>query len=95
MNRRSVIWKYEFEVKDRFSIEMPEASRILCVQTQNDNACLWVHTDPDAKLEGRNFVIHGTGHLIDSEEVFYYNYIGTFQLLQGNFVGHLFEVIQP
>lgn len=83
------IWKYTLNVTDSFSIEMPVNARILCVQTQDDEPVLWAIVNPESPTEVRAFSIYCTGQ--PDLEMAGKSYIGTFQLLLGEFVGHLFE----
>ena len=84
MNR---IYKYSFEVTDRLILELPEGARILDVQAQFDKPVLWAMVDPEALLEKRHFCLVGTGHPAPEGCI----YIGTFQIFDDRFVGHLFE----
>ncbi len=89
------IYKYQLETTDNQEIEMPVFAKVLTVQTQNETPCLWVEVNTEeTDTETRRFKIFGTGHPIirdcpnDS-----YKYIGTYQLLGGSFIGHVFEHI--
>jgi hypothetical protein len=89
------IWKYPLEVIDWQMIVMPRNSKILSVQIQHGTLCLWALVDPtepkDKERGDINIVrIYGTGHLISSLDIRDMNFMGTFQLLDGNFVGHVF-----
>lgn len=84
------IFKYPFEIKERFSIEMPAGADILTVQNQREVGTMWALTDPTEKMEKRNFAIVGTGHEFDPQQGF--EYIGTFQMLGGVMVWHVFEL---
>lgn len=84
------IWKFVFNVSDRFTILMPEGAEILAVQTQNETPCVWARVNPSAPLVGRDFAVFGTGHEVPDDVA--YAHVGTFQLHGGTFVGHLFEV---
>ena len=83
------IWKFEIEVDDKIKIEMPKNSEILCVQVQNGKPCIWAKVIKENSKEIRFFTVFGTGHEIKEHNL---NYIGTFQLFEGRFVGHLFEI---
>jgi len=85
---KETIWKFTLQATDIQTIKMPKGAKILCVQTQNEIPCLWAIVDPSASMEDRTFSIYGTGHNIDGYDR---KYLGTFQLLKGNFIGHLFE----
>jgi len=86
------IYKYQFEVESYPYVEMPKGAIILTVQTQYDIPCIWaIVDDSQTVLENREFRLFGTGHIVDIDPALY-RYIGTFQLLKGQFVGHLFEL---
>ena len=85
------IFKYHFEVEGEVSIPMPKGAHILTVQVQHNTPCIWAIVDPEQPIESRTFRIFGTGHEMDIN-ITRSHYIGTFQLLDGSFIGHLFEV---
>ena len=82
------IWKFPIPMLDKFPLIMPENSTILSVQTQHDEAQIWALVNPENPAGIRNFQLVGTGHLFSA---FTLHFIGTFQLRDGAFVGHLFE----
>jgi hypothetical protein len=85
----SQIWKWELEVTDRPQvISMPVGAKIRVVQTQHEVPCIWAEVDPAAPTEDRTFFIVGTGHDFDLDNRQYW---GSSQLLNGWFVGHVFE----
>jgi hypothetical protein len=83
------VWKFPFDVEDDFAIEMPAPAQPLSVQIQHGRTTLWALVDPSAKHVIRRYRILGTGHPSDGWPG---RYIGTFKLLNGEFVGHLFEL---
>lgn len=88
----NTIFKYPINV-GQTRICLPIGAEVLCVQTQNDEPYIWASVERDAKqFKNRNFVVYGTGHSFghNQEPVVY---IGTFQLDNGQFVGHLFEML--
>ena len=87
------IWKYGLKMVDSQEINMPEGAEILTVQTQFDMPCIWALVDPKAKIEQRFFVIYGTGHDIYFDMGVKRKYIGTFQIMKGAGIYHLFERI--
>lgn len=88
---RNAIWKYPLEqIADTIGIDMPKGAEILTLQMQNSEPCIWAFVNPEAKKEKRFFRIIGTGHLIEPEER---KYIGTFQLMSGALVFHLYELL--
>jgi len=86
-----VIWKYELMVADEQGVEMPKGATILTLQVQRGKPCLWVLVSPDAEKEIRTFETFGTGHLYSDHIWEGLKYIGSYQLSDGNFVGHVFE----
>ncbi len=86
------IFKYKLEITDIQTVEMPEGSVILCIQTQNEEPHIWALVNPNNMFKkDRTFLIYGTGHTVSTEPNV--KYIGTFQLQIGSFVGHCFEVL--
>lgn len=88
-----LIWKYPFEVQDEFRINVPAYAKFLKVDNQANMPVIWFHVtvDDDTRfLEQRTFRVIGTGCPFDSKQL---DYRGTFQLFNGSFVGHLYEVI--
>lgn len=84
------VWKFELSAKDHQTISLPKGAKPLTVQVQNDEPMLWCLCDPNEVVcEDRFFRLSGTGHPITDEDI---DYIGTFQLYGGGFVGHVFEV---
>jgi hypothetical protein len=83
------IWKFQFEVDDNVSIEMPIDAEILTVDTQHEIPCLWALVDSEKDTIKRKFRIYGTGHpIVENKKE---KYIGTFQLYKGDLIYHLFE----
>lgn len=92
----NAIWKYPLEVVDEQIIQMPGHASIVSVQVQYGTPCLWAVVNPATaraqSQRGRKIRIVGTGHDFDASNL---KYIGTFQLLDGKFVGHVFEDMSP
>lgn len=90
----NVVWKYPLD-EPVTEVEMPAGATILSVQTQyvgqpHEQPVLWAQGDPDEPKVPRRFVIVGTGHPFNGSHRIHY--LGTFQLLAGAFVGHVYEV---
>ncbi|QRQ99760.1 DUF7352 domain-containing protein [Dyadobacter sandarakinus] len=89
------IYKYPVEVTDQFIIEMPIDSEILSLQIDQKTGLpvIWAMVETDnIQIEPRIFAVIGTGNPIPKlEGIGDYDFIGTFQLHNGSFVGHLFE----
>lgn len=86
----NTIWKFPVPQEGEFSLDMPIGAQVLCVQTQYGEPQLWAAVSKSVDIETRNFRLAGTGHEISPGLV----YIGTFQLFEGSFIGHLFEIPQ-
>ena len=84
---RDRIWKYEIQVEDEFTVEMPRLAQVIHVAVQDGTPCMWARVNPAAEMTTRTFHVHGTGHRVDPTMV----HLGSFILLGGRFVGHLFE----
>lgn len=82
------IWKYELR-PDGATVGVPEGAKILTVQAQKELPCIWCLVDTDARQENRTFRVYGTGHPMP---VCPGDYCGTFQLMGGSLVFHVFEV---
>lgn len=90
-----VIYKYEVQISEHFIIDMPSDSKILSVQVDQKTGkpCLWALIEKDQKdHESRVLSVFGTGNPIEDHENIELDFIGTFQLHNGQFVGHLFEL---
>ncbi len=88
---RQVIWKYPLALEHEQTITMPENAMVLTVQTQGEVPCIWALVNPMNPVVPRRFKIHGTGHELEPGEKVGM-YIGSFQLQEGIFVGHLFDI---
>lgn len=90
MNMRTV-WKYELALQEDQVLEVPCPAKPLCVQMQRETPCLWALVEPecDESIQLR-IKIAGTGNEAavhpDAQ------YLGTFQVGDGAFVFHVFDV---
>lgn len=85
------IWKFPFHIDGTVSLRMPEGAVVVHVDVQNGQPTLWALVDENAATEVREFHIFGTGHKVP-DGVGLNHHVGSFQLLDGVFVGHMFEV---
>lgn len=85
------IWKYQLEIDDVVTVQMPLGARILSLQTQDNIPCLWAMVNPTNPKERRYFLIVGTGHELPNSAT-EGTYIGTTQTHDGRLVWHVFEV---
>ena len=87
-----IIYKYFYPMPSSTGfIPMPVGAEVLCVQEQNGCACIWALVDPKNEIETRSFFLVGTGEPMPDNPS---KYIGTFQLSDGRYVGHIFELIK-
>lgn len=84
------VWKFQLDVLDQQKVEMPKDASIIHLEAQGQKPCLWALVDPEQEKEERLFHMFGTGHVLD-DDIEGLDYIGTFQILNGSFVGHIFE----
>ena len=82
------VYKYSL---DTDMVEMPAGAKVLTAQSQNDKAYMWALVDTTAPLVIRRFRIFGTGFDIEHTPKDL-GYIGTFQVCNGTFIWHVFEI---
>lgn len=83
------VWKYPFDVTDRFDLEMPHGVQMLSVQVQDGVPCLWALVDDENTKVTVRFRVVGTGNPAPDMYIFR-TFVGTFQLEGGALVFHLF-----
>jgi hypothetical protein len=86
------IWKYQIDVDDTVTIDMPQGATVLHIAPSSATGLLlWATVNPDAPTETRTFHVRGTGHPLGNVG----SHLGTVQA--GPFVWHVFEggVITP
>lgn len=84
----TTIWKFVLENKDRQTIRLPKKHKFLDVQLQKGITCLWALVDTNTEWEEKAILIVGTGNPCPA---FMGPYIGTYQLMNGELVFHVFE----
>lgn len=83
------IYKYTLLTTDETILDLPLNSEILSVKEQLGDICIWVKVDlGESTLESRKFVIYGTGHKIDKDNL---KFIDTVLLFNSGLVLHVFE----
>lgn len=87
------IYKYEIPMAPGFTLDLPINAEILCVQEdqKTGDPCIWAMIDTTAHKAERFFEMFATGHEIHVDMGVERRYIGTVQVENGEFVGHLFE----
>lgn len=82
------IFKYALKNNNDQIIKMPIGATILTVQVQRNIPMLWAVVDEKVEMtEDRKIIVEVTGFPLSN----YKRYIGTYQLENGSFVGHVFE----
>jgi len=86
------IWKFELDMIESDTIDMPIGAEILTVQAQNGFPCLWALVDPLTLTEKRFFeekvaTVYSLKSDIDRV------YLGTYKLYNGSLVFHVFEKV--
>ncbi len=89
----NTIWKFPLVAGQVKKIEMPLGSEILTVQAQLNEPVIWAIVNPEQVKEVRYFELFGTGSLMPELEANKERkYINTYQVDDGNYVFHLFEL---
>jgi len=86
----NVIYKYQIFPGDMQVLEIPQDSKILCVQTQGGEPQMWVQQYTEGSLTQKEIYIIPTGATFDADDK---KYIGTFQLNGGTLVFHVYESV--
>ena len=81
----TTVWKFPLPLTDKFVLSMPSGAKILRVASQHNMGCMWARVDPTQPRHDRQFILRGTGHIIELDCW----YIGSFET--GSFVWHVFE----
>jgi hypothetical protein len=81
-----VIYKYPFAITDAQPFPLPTGAKILMVEMQGDQPCLWAEVEPAARLIGWTLCVVGTGQPFESGDR---EHIGSFQ--SGSFVWHVYK----
>lgn len=81
------IHKYPFEINDTVELHVPQCGRLLKIDAQRDQPCMWFLVDDQAPKQRCTFLVRGTGH--DCTGVG--QHLGTFQMHGGSLVFHVFE----
>lgn len=85
----ATIWKFPLPIGGSVRVAMPDGARVLAVAApgRTEQPCVWAIVHPDAELVDRVFEVRGTGHPLGEVG----DYVGTFTLMQGSLVFHVFE----
>lgn len=84
------VWKFDLQVVFEQPLSMPEGAKALCVQTQDGYPKLWAECDPSKPRIQRVFRTLTTGEDFPPS---IWKYVGTYQMGNGAFVAHVYEVL--
>ena len=86
------IYKFQIDPSGFTKITVPKNAQILTLMIDQKTGapCLWIELNTRFELEERNFVVVATGVEFPSDRRF--DYVGSFQILEGDFIGHLYEI---
>lgn len=84
------VWKFQFEITDTFTIDMPDGARVLHVGLQGDTPTIWCLVNPEAGPCPVAFILRGTGQPFEESLARACVHVGTFQMAGGQLVFHLF-----
>lgn len=89
----TIIIKWPIERDPRQVLMLPVGAKILCIQVHRDRPCIWVigEEPPYIEVERRVLVTLHTGARVLAEDVGHIRYVGTYQLENGDAIGHVFE----
>lgn len=86
----SVIWKYTILLGTTI-LNMPYGGTIRYIDVQNNLPCIWVEFNQgETNRETRRFEVFATGEPIYRGKI--KDYVGSFTLIDGAFVGHIYEL---
>lgn len=90
------VYKYGLETTDLQSIKIPKLKgetdfrkQFLCIDTQHTFPCLWCLVDTEEETREVFLRVVGTGNPMP-DDISREEYLGSYQLLGGNFIGHVF-----
>jgi hypothetical protein len=79
------IHKFPFAVRDQIEIEAPVGARVVHVENQGGEPCLWMEVQTDHAMGRHFFTIRDTGHEIPDNV----QHVATWK--DGPFVWHMFK----
>jgi len=83
------VYKYPLAIVGEQVVPMPQGARILCVQLQRGDLCLWALVNTANVETDRTIEIIGTGNPAHHRPR---TYLGTVQTAGGMLVWHVFEL---
>jgi len=84
------MWKFSVPIANVFELEMPEGAIPLSCGVQKGQAVIWAAVDTTTEKKERHlFYLRGTGE--DLPNLTATRFMGTFQMLGGDLIYHLFD----
>jgi hypothetical protein len=84
----STVWKYPLQVADEQTIYVPSDPRVLHLEMQHQQPCMWLLVDPEKERMKMKIRIIGTGWApVDTT---LWVYLGTYMEQGGRLVWHYF-----
>lgn len=83
---------HKYTIDDKFGsdpLDMRSGAKIIKVDRQHQNACIWAIVDPNAKMIDRKYLIKGTGSNIDDIDPDKFDHIGTVLIQNDTLVWHI------
>lgn len=65
------IWKFPLQITDRQTCFLPKGARILTVQFQDYDLCMWAEVDPKELVEPVGISVYGTGNPVENKPGIY------------------------
>ena len=90
------IYKYQITNLNGVTLHVPYCGdltfdkQVLHCDVQNDVPCLWVMVDSEEEARPVRVIVLGTGHSADKVIENGLKHVGSFMLIGGAFVGHVF-----
>lgn len=86
------VYKYPLSIVDFQTLGMPADAKLLTVQAQRNQPCLWALVDTERAQEEVTLRLVGTGH--EFEDADQWEHLGSFQLDAGLLVFHVFRQVR-
>ena len=84
------VYKYELALIDYQQIAAPEGAIARSVMLQQGVPTLWAEVDTRLEVEAMHIITIGTGQPMPEEPC---TFIGTYQLLEGELIFHVYQAI--
>lgn len=86
-------YKYPIKLQPHPVITIPEGAKLLKTMVQDERLCAWFVVDTTAALVDVYLMIITTGETLDGINFDAWEYVDSFMLDNGSFVGHLYREV--